>query len=240
MAALEDSSAGRVIGALVSPVKTFRSIAERPTWGVALVVLLVISTLVGVLANKRIDPNDVRQSIQQRMEKSGQPVTPETMDRAMTMTAKFTAVTLWLIPVFVVIVYLLIALLFFAAFRFFGGSEISYKASFSTAVHGFLPGMVGALLTLPVILTHDHLKLKDVQGGNLLASNAGAFAPDSVGPAVRVLLTSVDFFSIWTLILLVIGYKATAKVSTANAATVAVVLWALYVGVKVGIAALFG
>ena len=240
MAALEDSSAGRVIGVLVSPVKTFRSIAERPTWGVALVVLLVISTLVGVLANQRIDPNDVRQSIQQRMEKSGQQPTPEQVDKAMTTMAKFTAVTLWLIPLFVVIVYLVIALLFFAAFRFFGGSEISYKSSFATAVHAFMPGMVAALLTLPVILTHEHLKLKDVQGGNLLASNLGAFAPDSVGPAVRSLLTSVDFFSIWTLILLVIGYKATAKVSTANAATVAVVLWALYVGIKVGIAALFG
>jgi hypothetical protein len=162
------------------------------------------------------------------------------VDRAMTMTAKFSAVVLWLIPIFVGVAYLLIALLFFAAFRFFGGSEISYKQSFATAVHGFMPGMVAALLTLPVILTHQHLKLKDVQSSNLLASNVGAFAPDSVGPGVRALLTSVDFFSIWTLILLVIGYKASAKVSTANAATVAVVLWALYVGFKVGIAALFG
>jgi hypothetical protein len=240
MAALEDSGAGRVIGALVSPVKTFRSIAERPTWGVALAVLLIVSTLVGVLANKRIDPNDARQAVQQRMEKSGQQPTPEQVDQAMTTMAKVTAVTIWLIPIFVLVAYLLIALLFFGAFRFFGGSEISYKSSFATAVHGFMPGMVAALLTLPVILTHQHLKLKDVQGGNLLASNAGAFAPDSVGPAVRSLLTSVDFFSIWTLILLVIGYKATAKVSTANAATVAVVLWALYVAVKVGFAALFG
>jgi len=240
MAALEDSGAGRLIGALVSPVKTFRSIAERPTWGVALAVLLIVSTLVGVLANKRIDPNDMRQSVQQRMEKSGQQATPEQVDRAMTVAAKFSAVIPWLIPAFLVIIDLLIALLFFGAFRFFGGSEISYKSSFSTAVHAFLPGIVAALLTLPVILTHQHLKLKDVQGGNLLASNAGAFAPDNVGPAARALLTSVDFFSIWTLILLVIGYKATAKVSTANAATVAVVFWALAVGVKVGIAALFG
>jgi hypothetical protein len=240
MAALEDSSAGRVIGALVSPVKTFRSIAERPTWGVALAVLLIISTLVGVLANKRIDPNDMRQSVQQRMEKSGQQATPEQVDRAMTITAKFSAVILWMLPLFVVVIYLVIALLFFGAFRFFGGSEIPYKSSFATAVHSFMPGMVGALLTLPVILTHEHLKLKDVQGNNLLASNLGAFAPDSVGPAARALLASVDFFSIWTLILLVIGYKASAKVSTANAATVAVVLWALYVGIKVGIAALFG
>src|SRR6201746_2096563 len=211
MAALEDSGAGRLIGALVSPVKTFRSIAERPTWGVALAVLLIVSTLVGVLANKRIDPNDMRQSVQQRMEKSGQQATPEQVDRAMTVAAKFSAVIPWLVPAFLVIIALLIALLFFGAFRFFGGSEISYKSSFSTAVHAFLPGIVAALLTLPVILTHQHLKLKDVQGGNLLASNAGAFAPDNVGPAARALLTSVDFFSIWTLILLVIGYKATAK-----------------------------
>ena len=239
MAALEDSSAGRVIGALVSPVKTFRSIAERPTWGVAQAVLLIISTVVGVLANKRIDPNDVRQSVQQRLEKSQGSATPEQVDRAMEMTAKFTAVTLWLIPLFVVVVYLVVALLFFGAFRFFGGSEITYKSSFATAVHAFMPGIVGALLTLPVILTHDHLKLKDVQG-NLLASNLGAFAPDTLGPAVRALLSSVDFFSIWTLCLLIVGYRATAKVSTANAATVAVVLWALFVGLKVGLAALFG
>lgn len=240
MAALEDSSAGRVIGALVSPVKTFRSIAERPTWGVALVVLLIVSTLVGVLANKRIDPNDLRQSVQQRLEKSQGSATPEQVDRAMEITAKFTAVTLWMIPLFVVIIYLVIALLFFGAFRFFGGSEITYKSSFATAVHAFLPGIVAALLTLPVILTHDHLKLKDVQGGNLLASHLGAFAPDTLGPAVRVLLSSIDFFSIWTLCLLVVGYRATAKVSTANAATVAVVLWALYVAGKVGLTALFG
>jgi hypothetical protein len=240
MAALEDSGAGRVIGALVSPVKTFRSLAERPTWGVALVVLLVVATLVGVLANKRIDPNDMRQTVQQRMEKSQGQITPEQLDRAMEMTAKVNAVTLWLIPVFVIIIYLVVALLFFAAFRFFGGSEISFKSSFATAVHAFLPGVVAALLTLPVVLTHDHLKVKDVQGGNLLASNLGAFAPETLGPAVRALLSSVDFFSIWTVCLLVVGYKAAAKVSTANAATVAIVLWALYVAGKVGLAARFG
>jgi hypothetical protein len=240
MAALEDSGAGRVIGALVSPVKTFRSLAERPTWVAALVVLMIVSTLVGVLANQRIDPNDLRQSIQQRIEKSQGSATPEQVDRTVEAAKKYTAITLWLIPLFVVIVYLVIAALFFAAFHFFGGSEITYKSSFATAVHAFLPGIVAALLTLPVILTHDRLKLKDVQGGNLLASNLGAFAPDTLGPAVRSLLSSVDFFSLWTISLLVVGYKAAAKVSTANAATVVVVLWALYVAGKVGLAALFG
>ena len=39
---MENSSFGRLIGVLVSPGKTFRSIAERPTWGVALVVFMLV------------------------------------------------------------------------------------------------------------------------------------------------------------------------------------------------------
>jgi len=240
MAALEDSSLGRLLGALAAPVKTFRSIAERPTWGAALAALLIVTTAVGVLANQRIDKNDMRQMIQQRIEKSrGGQATPEQVDQAVAMGEKINSVTRWLIPVFAALVYLAIAGLFLAAFRFFGGSEIRYKTSFAVTLHGLLPGLVAALLTLPVILSREHLPLKQVQSGNLLASNLGAFAPDSLGTAARSLLSSLDFFSLWSLLLLIVGYRIAAKVSTATAATVVVVLWALYVAVKVGMAALF-
>lgn len=240
MAALEDSSFGRLVGVLVSPVKTFRSIAERPTWGVALVVLLIVSTAVGVLANQRIDKNDMRQMIKERIEKSrGGQATPEQVEQAVTMGEKINAVTRWLIPVFAAVVYLAITGLFFAAFRFFGGSGISYKSSFAVTLHSFMPALVAALLTLPVILSRERLPLKQVQSGNLLASNLGAFAPESLGTAAKSLLSSLDFFSLWSVLLLIVGYRIAAKVSTATAATVVVVLWALYVAVKVGLAALF-
>lgn len=240
MAALEDSSAGRLIGALVSPVKTFRSIAERPTWGVALAVILVLSTVIGVLANQRIDPDDMRKMVQQQMEKrQGGSVTPEQVEQGVEVGRKVSAVTLWLIPVFVAVIYLIVAALFLAAFRFFGGSDIPFKTSLATAVHGFLPGMVAALLALPLLLSRPHITVKQAQG-NLLASNLGAFAPESMAPALRTLLTSLDFFSIWTLCLLIIGYRLTAKVSTASAATVVLVLWAIYVAARVGMAAVFG
>lgn len=240
MAALEDSSFGRLIGVLVSPGKTFRSLAERPSWGVALVVLLIAATTVGVLANQRIDKNDMRQMIKERIEKSrGGQATPEQVEQAVTMGEKINSVTRWLIPLFAAVVYLAIAGLFFAAFRFFGGSEIPYKTSFAVTLHGLMPGLVAALLTLPVILSREHLPLKQVQSGNLLASNLGAFAPESLGTAARSLLSSLDFFSLWSVLLLIVGYRIAAKVSTATAATVVVVLWALYVAAKVGLAALF-
>jgi hypothetical protein len=241
MAALEDSGFGRLIGALVSPVKTFQSIAGRPTWGVALAVLMVASTAVGVLTSQRIDKDDMRRSVQQQMEKrQGGQATPEQVERGVEMATKVSSVTRWLVPVFVLVIYLIVALLFFAAFHFFGGSEISYRTSFSVALHAFLPALVAALLTLPLILSRKSITLKEAQGGGILASNLGAFAPESLGPAARALLSSVDFFSIWTVCLLIIGYRAAAKVSTATAATVAVVLWVLYIAFRVGMAGLFG
>jgi hypothetical protein len=240
MAALEDSGPGRLIGVLVAPVKTFRAIAERPSWGVALVVLMAVSTLVGVLANHRIDKDDMRTMIQQRIEKSrGGQATPEQVDQAVEMGTKVSAVTIWFIPVIVLVIYLIVAAVLMGAFRFFGGSEIPFKTSFATTVHGFVPGIVAALLTLPVLFTRTHITVKQAQGG-LLASNLGALAPESMGEALRTLLASFDFFSFWSLALLIIGYRLTAKVSPAAAATVVLVLWALFVACRVGLAALFG
>jgi hypothetical protein len=240
MAALEDSGFGRLIGVLASPGKTFRSIAGRPSWGVALVALLLVTSAVGVLANQRIDKNDMRRMMQERIEKSrGGQASPEDVERAVEMGEKVNAVTRWLIPVFTAAFYLLVAALFFGAFRFFSGSSLSYRESLAVTLHSFMPALLGGLLSLPVILSRPQLRLKDVQGGNLLASNLGAFAPESVGAGTRALLSSVDFFSLWTILLLVIGYRIVAKTSTAAATGVVVVLWALAVAVKVGLAALF-
>ncbi|HEY2293300.1 MAG TPA: YIP1 family protein [Thermoanaerobaculia bacterium] len=240
MAALEDSGFGRLIGVLVSPGKTFRSIAERPTWGVALIILLITTTAVGVLANTRIDKNDLRQVVQERIEKSrGGQATPEQVEQGLAMAEKVNSVTRWLIPLFAVVIYLVVAALFFGAFHFFGGSDIPYGTSFAVTLHSFIPGLIAGLLTLPVILSREHVNLKAAQSGNLLASNLGAFAPESLGTAAKSLLSSLDLFAIWSVVLLVIGYRIAAKVSTATAATVVVVLWALYVAFKVGLAVLF-
>src|SRR3954454_10316679 len=180
--ALEDSSAGRLIGALFSPVKTFRSIAERPTWGLALVALMLVGTVTGVLANKRIDPNDMRQMIEQRMEKQGQKPTPEQLDQAVGMGQKWGSIVVWFAPIFSIGANLLMALLFWLAFRFAAASSLSYKTSFSVLLHAFMPWLIAGLLTLPVILSRQQIALKEAQQG-LLASNLAAFAPEGAGAA---------------------------------------------------------
>src|SRR5215207_3451244 len=186
---MEDSSFGRLFGVLFSPGKTFRSIAERPTWLVPLIVLLAATTTLAVLVNQRIDRNEMRQMVQERLEKSQGSATPAQVDQAMEVTDKVNSVTRWLIPVFAVGIWLLLNLLFWMGFRFFAGSSLSYKTSFSVLLHSFMPQVISALLTLPVLLSRESVGIQEAQGG-ILASNLAAFAPEDVGKVTRALLSS--------------------------------------------------
>src|SRR5579859_2307310 len=58
---------GRIIGALVNPRPTFEDIARKPSWLVPILVMTVISIVLSVAINQRVDWPQV---VQQRIEKS--------------------------------------------------------------------------------------------------------------------------------------------------------------------------
>ena len=56
--------------------------------------------------------------------------------------------------------------------------------------------------------------------------------------AQSAVLSSVDIFMIWTLILLVIGFSTLSRLSRAKSAAIVISLWLVTVVIKVGLAAL--
>ena len=56
---MENSSFSRFIDVLVSPVKTFASIAARPTWLVAFLVVAIVPAISGFLVVPKIDWREV-------------------------------------------------------------------------------------------------------------------------------------------------------------------------------------
>lgn len=231
---MHESGFGRVIGALVSPERTFRSIAERPTWVVPLLLLMLVTGLVGYVAGERVD---FEKQIRREMAERGG-VSEDEIQQAVEMMEKFGKV-LFIIPaVFAPLVYLLIALIFLVALRL-SGSEIGFGHSFSVMLHSMMPWVIHSLLSLPLILRQETIDPETMERGGLLMSNLAALAPEDSGKVLLSLLASLDLFTVWTLILLTIGYRVVARVSTATAATVAVTLWLLYLGGKLGATAVF-
>lgn len=232
---MSDSSIGRVVGVLFSPTRTFEAIRERPTWLVALVVLVVLGATVGLLLSQKIDWEEVAR---EQLAQSNRQLSEEQMERAIEVTEAIGSKMVYLGPLLGgPVVYLLIALLFWVLLKLLGG-EFSYKASFATTLHGLMPSAVAALLTVPVIMGLGEPDMARVNSGTLLASNLGAFVPEETSHVMRTALASIDVFSIWSLFLLSIGFAVVARVSRAKAATAVVALWIVYILIKVGAAAL--
>ena len=237
--ALEDSSAGRLIGALISPAKTFRSIAERPTVLVPLVLFLLIIGVVGFLTAQRTDYRDV---LTQTMRERGTEVPPEQLEKQIGVTEKVAAPAAAVgAPVVVILFVLIAALLYWVAFKLLG-SDFSYKTSLSVTLYSGVPSLVSGLLTIPVLLSYESIGFKDMRrsGGNFLQSSLAFLAPEDAKAWMVALFASADFFVLWGLVLSVIGFRAASRLPTRTVAVTVVVIWLLFVAARVGWAALFG
>ncbi len=231
---MEDHSLGRVVSVLISPVKTFQSIAERPTWLVALLVLIAASVVSMLVAMPKID---WQESIREEVERSGREVPAAQLETQVDVMEKFGSTMIWVtVAVSPWIIYPLMAAIFLGLFRVLG-SELSFKASLAVTVHGFMPWLVATLLGIPVMLGAGDITTTQLKDG-VLMSHLGVLAGEDAGAALIAFLSSLDFFSVWAMILFAIGYSTCAKVSQTKAAVCVVGVWAVYVAGKVGLTAL--
>ena len=127
---------GRVAGVFFSPVRTFRAIAQRPTWLAPVLVWTVLSLAITTIVLPRID---FEKMIRSRMEKRGQTI-PEDRLASIVETQKriapiagygFAAAT----PA---VICLLTAAVLLGAFKAFG-SDLVFRQSFGVTTHAFLP-----------------------------------------------------------------------------------------------------
>ena len=230
---MENSSFGRVIGVLLSPTKTFQALAAKPTWVVALAVLLLTATVATYLAVDRVD---FEEAIRDQLAAQNRPV-PD--DAALEQIAGVQKTVSGLVApiVFGAAFYFLAALVFMVALKL-AGSEIGYMPTLSTLLHGYMPGVVKALLTIPVVLGRGEISLQELQSGAILKSNLAMFAPEEAGAVVLALLSSVDLFSIWCIVLMTIGFSIVGNISRKSAAVAVVLVWLVGIAVKAGFSAL--
>lgn len=232
---MHDSSFGRIVSVLLAPAKTFASIAARPTWLVPLLVLAVLGLAVSLILVPKVDWGA---SIREQLESSGaaDQVSAEQLEQQVAIGEKVSGGAIYFVAVVGPwLIYPLIALFFLGLFKLLG-SEMSFKQSLATLVHAFIPFALAALLTIPVLYGRAEISAEEMQQGKLLASNVGAFLADDASPALLALASSIDLFTIWAVVLLVIGYHVVARVSRTSTLVVVLGSWLAWVAIKVGIA----
>lgn len=109
-------------------------------------------------------------------------------------------------------------------------SRASFSACFSAAAIAFLPIALYHLLYALAALRHP--ELTESQWSSLLPSSLAAIRPEAPPKLARA-LGAVDFFNLWSVLLLGLGFSAASGMRKTRAVALAVVLYAMYVGVFV-------
>jgi len=199
----------RIFGVFFSPRKTFEDIVRKPSWIVAMILMIVIWFGLGATLVKRADWLDyTKQQIEKNKFAASQIENlPEAQkDRAYEQGAERSKISQYARGIIGwPLLILFSAAINFGAFKLIGGVRTNFGTAFAITVFAHLPMSLRELLAIPVTFLKDP---QSIDPQNFLASNPAAFLGDNAPVWQLILFGSLDVFAIWAIVLMAIGFSA--------------------------------
>ena len=220
---------GRVVGIFSSPKVTFQSIDRKPTWLVPFIITLIFVVAMQLLTmdigmKDRVAMMEARDTPAEQM---------QVMETQMDGPMKY--IGLGVAPIATLVVWAILAgILLFSGNTIMGG-ESKFKKMFSLVAWSGLVGIVGGILKIFLILQ------KGTTHG-ITTSLAILVPTPPIGQTPPILyrfLSKLDLFTIWNLVLWVIGLSVIYKFSTKKSATLVITLQVIWIIIAVALGGLF-
>lgn len=220
----------RVIGVFFSPKKTFEDIDRKPDWIVPLALILIIM-LAFTLITMPITMPEQMEKQRERMEERG--MGQDEIDTALAAGENIGKI---IGPIGAVVGTAIWLLIFTLILWFVGnivlGGQTTFMKLFSVNNYSSLVGMLGLLLTLPIVLTK--------KTANVHFSLASFLPDDQSKTILYQVLKSFGLFSIWQFAVLAIGFAVIYKFSMKKSGMAMAVLFLITVIVTVVFSQIFG
>lgn len=214
-----------------NPKKAFEILKEKNYFISVLVLALIISGFSSYVFVRHMDYKEIKVKFMERMEKRGRTMSEEEVDKIFSRQEEFAKKTAHFFAMIgSLITFLFISFLFFILFKLIG-AEFKYKSSFSFTLHGFLPSSLSGLLSTLILLNKGKINPKEAK--DVLISHLGFLVDKKANPRLYSFLSSIDFFSIWSLILLIYGFSILSGKKIKDSAYIIGGLWVLYLIIKI-------
>ncbi len=218
----------RVIDTFVAPSKTFTDLRRSANWLVPWLLVGLASIALVMVVDKKIGIQKAAENqlaLQPKRAEQLDKLPPEKRAEQMETIVKLTRILAYASPVSLLIVFAIIAAVLLGSFNFGFGAELTFNQCLAVCVYASLPGILKALIAILAIA---------VGGGeaftfqNPVASNLGGLV-DSSSHFLYSIATSIDIFTIWTLVLTGIGISCLTKVKRGTCLGVVFGWWAILV-----------
>jgi Yip1 domain len=222
---------GRVIGVLFSPKTTFEDIIRKPSWILPVILTTILSLAAVAVLNQRMN---WREYMSEQIEKNPQAaqLSPEQKESRVDFGVKLTTYIVWLAGLIGPFVFvILVGGILMVAYNLLAGAGVRFSQAMAVVAHA---GMT-ALISAPVFILVVFLKSPGtIDPNNPVATNLAAFLPEEAAKWLVTLCKSIDIFTIWSLILMAIGFAAInpRKLKGAKSFTIVFLVWGMYVVIR--------
>jgi hypothetical protein len=233
------SETERVVDTFIAPSKTFTDIKRNASWWVPWLLMSVVGLGMVVAVDKKLGmetayENQMRLSPKQ-MDKIDQ-MPPADKANAMKLGATITRYFAYASPLLTIVFIGIIAGVLMATFNFGLGAEVKFMQAMAISMYAFLPSIIKSVIAIVLVGVGA---AEGFTFQNPVVSNLGGLVDPNSSHFLYSLLTSIDIFSIWILILTGIGYACITKVKRNTCMVVVFGWWVVMAFVGAGFAALF-
>lgn len=222
----------RVVDTFTAPSKTFTDIKRgNRSWWLPYLILCVVgyiffAAVYAKIGMRTVSENQIRFDPKAE-ERMGQ-LTPEQRETQMKISVAITQGIFIGSPVMTLIIVAVGSLLLWGTVNFAFGGKASYGGVFAAWVFASLPSAIKTLLGVIVIYAGTAPESFNIR--NFAPTNIGAFLnPADTSKVLYSLATSIDFITIWCMVLMGIGVAIIAGIKRSSGYIAVFGWWAIMV-----------
>lgn len=219
-----------IIGVFFSSQRTFLRLKSNPSWLVTFLLIAAGTILISFIISPFV--------IQAQIVSFPSEVGPQQIEDGMRFIKRYQTIVIFLSPLFLIIKFLVNSAILWLIVQLF--READFKRVFSLVVHCALIQLLGSIVSLIV------LKLRGIQSIRSAADLQVYFGLDmflrnqELNIPLKAFLSSINLFSIWWIILVILGLSIITEISKSKATLIAVSFWLFSTMIQVGFASLLG
>lgn len=215
------SEPARLIDTFIAPRKTFADIRVNPRWWVAWLISAIIGIVFAVVVGQKVDMAQfTRHQIEQSKfaQKQMEQLTPEQQEKQIGIRASVTKIVFYATPFVGLLLGVVFAAVLMGIFNFVLAAEVGFAEALAIVFYSLLPRTLFALLISVSLAVASDPNSIDI-AGNPMPTNLAFFMDPQGNKFIYSLLSNLDLFALWTVVLLGLGFATVSSNKKLTAGT---------------------
>jgi hypothetical protein len=234
------SEAARIVDTFIAPSKTFTDFRRSASWWGPWLLISIVSVLFIYVIGRQVGFEQISRNQIAHSSRADQfeKLPPDQQARQINISTNFIRYFAYGSPLLILFFSLISTTVLWATFKIAAGAETTFGQAYAIIMYAGLPGIIGAILGIISLFAGVNPEGFDIN--NPVGTNLAYYLdPATTGKFLRGMASAVDVITIWTIVLLGIGFASTSKVKRSTAIGIVVAWYLAYKLLGSGLAAAF-